>query len=110
MQIGIYWGYVVDDRGHDRADEGRDRPDPVKVIATGGLAALFQQHGHLFDRVEPDLTLRGLALLYARIANGTEVTTRQRTAVPRAWRLGRDWHERQPLRLRRQMADGRSRA
>jgi type III pantothenate kinase len=25
---------------------------------------LFQQHGHLFDRVEPDLTLRGLALLY----------------------------------------------
>jgi type III pantothenate kinase len=37
---------------------------PVTVIATGGLAILFQQHGHLFDRVEPDLTLRGLALLY----------------------------------------------
>jgi type III pantothenate kinase len=28
------------------------------------LAILFQQHGHLFDRVEPDLTLQGLALLY----------------------------------------------
>jgi type III pantothenate kinase len=38
--------------------------EPVSVIATGGLAILFQQHGHLFDRVEPDLTLRGLSLLY----------------------------------------------
>jgi type III pantothenate kinase len=37
---------------------------PVKVIATGGLAILFQEHSHLFDRVEPDLTLRGLAILY----------------------------------------------
>jgi type III pantothenate kinase len=37
---------------------------PPNEIATGGLAILFQQHGHLFDRVEPDLTLRGLALLY----------------------------------------------
>jgi type III pantothenate kinase len=37
---------------------------PVTVIATGGLAILFQEQAHLFDRVEPDLTLRGLALLY----------------------------------------------
>jgi type III pantothenate kinase len=37
---------------------------PVTVIATGGLAALFQQHSHLFDRIEPDLTLRGLAILF----------------------------------------------
>ena len=32
----------------------------VKVIATGGLAPLFQSHADLFDRVEPDLTLRGI--------------------------------------------------
>jgi type III pantothenate kinase len=65
MQIGIYWGYVSLIEGmlaRMKAEIGR----PVTVIATGGLAALFQQHGHLFDRVEPDLTLRGLALLYAR--------------------------------------------
>ena len=64
MQIGIYWGYVAMIEGmiaRMKAEIGV----PVKVIATGGLAILFQQHGHLFDRVEPDLTLRGLALLYS---------------------------------------------
>ena len=34
------------------------------VIATGGLAILFQEQAHLFDRVEPDLTLNGLMHLY----------------------------------------------
>ncbi len=64
MQIGIYWGYVSMIEGmigRMKAEIGR----PVKVIATGGLAPLFQQHGHLFDRVEPDLTLMGLAHIYA---------------------------------------------
>ncbi len=63
MQIGIYWGYVSMIEGlmaRMKAEIGA----PVKVIATGGLAVLFQKHKHLFDRVEPDLTLRGLALLY----------------------------------------------
>ena len=63
MQIGIYWGYVAMIEGmiaRMKAEIG----EPVSVIATGGLAILFQQHGHSFDRVEPDLTLRGLALLY----------------------------------------------
>lgn len=64
MQIGIYWGYVSMIEGmiaRMKAEIAR----PVKVIATGGLAALFQQHADLFDRVEPDLTLKGIALLYA---------------------------------------------
>ena len=43
---------------------------PVKVVATGGLAVLFQQHTHLFDAVDGDLTLRGLAILYARREGG----------------------------------------
>jgi type III pantothenate kinase len=64
MQIGIYWGYVSLIEGMLRRMK-TEIGAPVKVIATGGLAPLFQQHGHLFDRVEPDLTLRGLALLYA---------------------------------------------
>jgi len=69
MQIGIYWGYVgmIEGMiGRMKAEIGR----PVKVIATGGLAPLFQQHAHLFDRVEHDLTLKGLALLYANRENG----------------------------------------
>jgi type III pantothenate kinase len=40
---------------------------PVRVIATGGLAVLFDKHTDLFDAVEPDLTIRGLSLLYNRV-------------------------------------------
>ncbi len=63
MQIGIYWGYVAMVEGliaRMKAEIGA----PVKVIATGGLAALFDKHAHMFDAVEPDLTLRGLSILY----------------------------------------------
>ena len=63
MLIGIYWGYVAMIEGLI-ARMKLEIAMPVKVIATGGLAALFQQHSHLFDRIEPDLTLRGLAILY----------------------------------------------
>ncbi len=67
MLIGIYWGYVTMIEGllsRMRAEIGR----PVTVIATGGLATLFQQHSHLFDAVDADLTLRGLSMLWARSA------------------------------------------
>lgn len=65
MLIGIYWGYVAMIEGllsRMKSQVGR----PVKVIATGGLATLFQEHNHLFDAVDPDLTLRGLAILHQR--------------------------------------------
>ena len=65
MQIGIYWGYVTMMEGlvdRMKAEIGR----PVKVIATGGLAILFDQHTQLFDAIEPDLTIQGLSLLYKR--------------------------------------------
>jgi type III pantothenate kinase len=63
MLIGIYWGYVSMVEGliaRMKAEIGA----PVKVIATGGLAALFDKHAHMFDAVEPDLTLRGLSILF----------------------------------------------
>jgi type III pantothenate kinase len=65
MQIGIYWGYVSMIEGlvaRMKAEIGR----PVKVISTGGLAALFDQHSPIFDAIEPDLTIQGLSLLYRR--------------------------------------------
>lgn len=64
MLIGVYWGYVAMIEGligRMKAQIGK----PVQVVATGGLAVLFQQHSHLFDAVDGDLTLRGLAILYA---------------------------------------------
>ncbi len=69
MLIGIYWGYVAMIEGliaRMKAEIGK----PVKVVATGGLAVLFQQHAHLCDAVDGDLTLRGLAILYARREGG----------------------------------------
>lgn len=70
MLIGIYWGYVAMIEGlvsRMKTEIGR----PVQVIATGGLAALFQQHSHLFDSVDADLTLKGLSLLWRRSAGTT---------------------------------------
>lgn len=66
MHIGIFWGYVAMIEGlvaRLRAEIGR----PVKVISTGGLAILFNDHTQIFDAVEPDLTIQGLALLHERI-------------------------------------------
>jgi type III pantothenate kinase len=67
MHIGIYWGYVAMIEGLTarlKAEIGR----PAKVIATGGLATLFDAHTSVFDAIEPDLTIQGLGLLYARNA------------------------------------------
>ncbi|MET0240455.1 MAG: type III pantothenate kinase [Sphingobium sp.] len=65
MHIGVFWGYVAMMEGlvaRIRAEIGR----PVKVIATGGLSVLFDKHSDIFDAIEPDLTVHGLALLYER--------------------------------------------
>ena len=62
MLIGVYWGYVAMIEGlvaRLKAEIGR----PVKVVATGGLAILFDQNTDVFDVIEPDLTIQGLALL-----------------------------------------------
>ncbi len=72
MHIGIYWGSIAMIEGlvaRLRAEVGR----PAKVVATGGLAVLFERHTQVFDAIEPDLTIRGLAMLWARThlsANG----------------------------------------
>jgi type III pantothenate kinase len=62
MQSGVYWGYVglVEGIVH-RIRLERDRP--MKVVATGGLAPLFDQGTAVFDSVEDDLTMHGLVLL-----------------------------------------------
>lgn len=65
MHIGVYWGYIAMIEGlvaRTRAEIGR----PAKVVSTGGLATLFDQHTDIFDVIEPDLTIQGLAMLYQR--------------------------------------------
>lgn len=65
MNIGIYWGYIAMIEGlvaRMKREVGR----PVKVIATGGLATLFERHSDAFDAIEPDLTIQGLAIMAER--------------------------------------------
>ena len=65
MLIGVFWGYVAMIEGLiDRMKQEIGRP--ARVIATGGLAVLFDQHTNIFDAVDADLTLEGLALMAER--------------------------------------------
>ncbi|MFE3837720.1 type III pantothenate kinase [Pseudogemmobacter sonorensis] len=62
MQSGVYWGYIGLVEGVVRQLR-RERNQPMKVIATGGLAPLFAQDTALFDSIEDDLTMHGLVLI-----------------------------------------------
>lgn len=67
MLIGVFWGYVAMMEGliaRMRAQIGR----PAKVIATGGLAVLFHEQTEIFDAIDTELTLEGLALIAQRTA------------------------------------------
>ncbi|WP_427966733.1 type III pantothenate kinase [Altererythrobacter sp.] len=67
MLIGVYWGYVAMIEGliaRMKAEIGR----PAKVIATGGLAIMFDEHTDMFDAVDADLTLEGLAILAENVS------------------------------------------
>jgi type III pantothenate kinase len=69
MQIGIYWGYVAMIEGltaRMKSELGRS----ATVVATGGLATLFDKHTKVFDAIEPDLTIQGLGLLYDTAVRG----------------------------------------
>ena len=64
IQSGVYWGYVGLIEGaiaRIQAEFGM----PMKVVATGGLAPLFNDATDAIELAEPDLTLRGLCEIYA---------------------------------------------
>ena len=65
MQSGIFWGYVGLIESlirRIRAEYG----EPMKVIATGGLANVFKDEIGLFDAIEPDLMSLGLLEIWQR--------------------------------------------
>lgn len=63
IQSGVYWGYIGLVEGIVRQIRA-ERARPMKVIATGGLAPLFEQGTEVFDFVEDDLTIHGLVLIH----------------------------------------------
>lgn len=69
MQSGIFWGYVGLIESlikRIKAEYG----EPMKVVATGGLASVFESEVHLFDVIEPDLMYLGLLEVWRRNRQG----------------------------------------
>jgi type III pantothenate kinase len=63
MQAGIWFGYIgLVKEICARIQAERDRK--MKVIGTGGLAALFGASDVLFDEIEDDLTMHGLTVIH----------------------------------------------
>ena len=65
MQSGVFWGYIdLIDGLVDRikAEYGQ----PMTVIATGGVASLFQGAARHIDHFDSDITIKGLRILYER--------------------------------------------
>jgi type III pantothenate kinase len=63
MQSGVFWGYIGLIEGlvsRIQAEHGTK----MSVIATGGLAPLFAEATKIFDHIDVDLTLAGLADVY----------------------------------------------
>ncbi|OYX30063.1 MAG: pantothenate kinase [Caulobacterales bacterium 32-69-10] len=65
MQSGVFWGYVALIEGliaRIKAEYAK----PLKVVATGGVASLFEGATDAIDAFDPDLTLRGLLEIVRR--------------------------------------------
>jgi len=66
MQTGVYWGYICLIEGlieKIKAEYGQS----IKVIATGGIASLFEGQTKAIDVFDHDLTIRGLLEIHKRI-------------------------------------------
>ncbi len=65
MQSGVFWGYVALIEGliaRIKAEYGK----PMTVVATGGVASLFEGATGSIDRFDHDLTIRGLLEIWRR--------------------------------------------
>jgi type III pantothenate kinase len=65
MQSGVYWGYVSLIEGLIARIKA-EYAAPLKVVATGGVASLFEGATEAIDVFDPDLTLRGLLEIVRR--------------------------------------------
>ncbi len=65
MHTGVFWGYVGLIEGivsRIKAEFGK----PMKVIATGGLAPVFEGSISVIEQIVPDITARGLVEIFKR--------------------------------------------
>lgn len=66
MQSGVFWGYVSLIEGLVARIKA-EYPAPMKVVATGGVASLFEGATSSIDIFDHDLTIRGLFEVYKRV-------------------------------------------
>lgn len=64
MQSGLFWGYIGLVQGITSRIKNALDPDKTRVIATGGLASLVDQHTDFIDQIAPQLTLDGMRIIY----------------------------------------------
>jgi type III pantothenate kinase len=65
MQSGVFWGYIDLIDGLVRRVKA-EQGEPMTVIATGGVASLFEGAATTIDHYDPDLTIRGLLEIHRR--------------------------------------------
>ncbi|WDI31793.1 type III pantothenate kinase [Hyphococcus flavus] len=66
MQTGVFWGYVsLIDGLIERIK--KEYAKPIKVVATGGIASLFEGQTEAIDIFDHDLTIRGLLEISKRL-------------------------------------------
>ncbi|WP_375202433.1 type III pantothenate kinase [Hyphococcus sp.] len=66
MQTGVFWGYISLIEGL-LARIKAEYPTPMKVVATGGIASLFEGQTDAIDIFDHDLTIRGLFEISKRL-------------------------------------------
>lgn len=69
MQSGVYWGYIGLIEGlvaRIRVEYEATHKKHMTVIATGGLSPLFQTGTPIIQKVDMDLTLTGLRLIFEK--------------------------------------------
>jgi type III pantothenate kinase len=66
MQSGVFWGYISLIEGLVRRIKD-EYPEPIKVVATGGVVSLFEGATDCIDVFDADLTIRGLFEIHKRV-------------------------------------------
>ena len=62
IQSGVFWGYIGLIEGICKQIQ-LEHERPMQVIGTGGLSTLFEQGTTVFDRIDTQITMKGLVLI-----------------------------------------------
>lgn len=65
MQSGVFWGYIDMIDGLVKRVK-KEYGKPMQVVATGGVAALFEGASEQINHYDQDITIRGLLEIYKR--------------------------------------------